>query len=323
MIVNRRDSRDITEHAEQELLKAFGLAGTEPLGMGTESRTYTLDDDRVLKIYADPAQRDALNTLQDFYSRLSAPDISWQLPHIHSITEHGELLAVIEQRIPGQPMEAFTTSSNPTLESLYLKTVAELGTVTLDPPLQRRMLLASPAEPSAPSGWNEFLTATVTAKLHRVLPALRHDLSGIDDRADQVLARLASQYRGPEGVIHGDIYPGNILMHDEDTVSGLIDFGTFTMIGDPLYDTATAASFYRMYEHDRTATRDRLLNTAASDLSAERRHDLYTYLLVNALLTCDLYPEPDTPLNTTGHYQWAAEILNTDTYWHHATESNS
>ncbi|MFE7720825.1 hypothetical protein ACFU44_17475 [Nocardia rhizosphaerihabitans] len=123
MIVHRRDSRDITGRTEQELLDVCGLSGAEPLGVGTESKTYALDDDRVLKIYADPAQHGALDTLQDFYSRLSAPDICWQLPHIDSITEHGDLLAVIEHRIPGQPMEAFTASSSPQLESLYLKTV--------------------------------------------------------------------------------------------------------------------------------------------------------------------------------------------------------
>ncbi|MCW2916398.1 MAG: aminoglycoside phosphotransferase family protein [Actinomycetia bacterium] len=41
-------------------------------------------------------------------------------------------------------------------------------------------------------------------------------------------------------MIHGDLYPGNILMRDRAAVSGVIDFGTFTMIGDPLYDVAAA-----------------------------------------------------------------------------------
>ncbi|RMI28448.1 aminoglycoside phosphotransferase family protein [Nocardia stercoris] len=314
-MINRRDSRDIPAEAEREVLSTYSLRDTDLLGSGTESKTYILDDKHVLKIYADPGQRAALEILQDFYDRLGHPDATWVLPHIDSITEHGELLAVVERRIPGQPMEHYCLTTGPEIEQLYLETVRDLGRTTITPPLDRRLLLPSPAEPPAGTDWHGFLTRTLESKLPPLLPVLQESVSGFEARAGGLLRHFALPYTGFETVIHGDLYPGNILMTDRETVSGIIDFGTFTMIGDPLYDLACACSFYRMYEPDHAEVRTRLLATAAGDLDGDRRRDLHAYVLVNALLTCDLYPEPDRPIERTGHFQWAVEILAADTHW--------
>lgn len=143
-----------------------------------------------------------------------------------------------------------------------------------------------------------------------MLTDLRRDVPAIDSITD----RLARPYAGPDGVIHGDLCPDNILVADG-RISAVIDFGTFTLLGYPLYDLAGACAYYRMYDDDRADVRNRLLGTAAQDLPADRRDDLADYLHVIALLSCDLYPEQDKHIRSTGYYQWAADVLNTPTDW--------
>ncbi|MFE6052819.1 hypothetical protein ACFQ6N_18850 [Kitasatospora sp. NPDC056446] len=42
---------------------------------------------------------------------------------------------------------------------------------------------------------------------------------------------------------------------------------------------------------------------------------LADYLQLIALLSCDLYPKQDLHIRETGHYRWAADVLNSQTGW--------
>lgn len=265
------------------------LIGT---GTGTEAKVYALDENRVLKIYAEPDRRTALETLRDFYDRLESSTLNYALPRIHDIHSHGDLLAVVERRIDGVPMQEYVTADAADIEELYLAAASALGTVTLDPPLGHHLLLASEDDAVEPENWHAFPIALITRKLPAVLSPLREDIPDIDNRVSALLAAFATAYDGPVGVIHGDLYPGNILMTGLQTVSGVIDFGTFTMIGDSLYDVASACGFYRMYDADHADVREHLLKRAADTLTPTRRPALTAFLLTGALLSCDLYPKP-------------------------------
>ncbi|MEY9948380.1 aminoglycoside phosphotransferase family protein [Kitasatospora sp. GAS1066B] len=314
-MITRRDSSSITEHAESKVLAAHGLTAANLLAAGTEARVYALSADRVLKIYADPDQRGALDTLADFYQRLDRASVPCALPLIQHIEQDGPLLAVTETRLPGNPMGDVLDLTAPESEATYLEAVTDLAGLRLTVPLGRRMLLTHPQQPDAgPGDWNAFLAELLHRKLPAVLPELEQDVPGIQDLAWRLLERLDVPYAGPEGVIHGDLYPDNLLV-SEGKVTAVIDFGTFTMIGDPLYDLAGACIYYRMYDSDRAEVRSRLLQRASSALTSPRQQQLTDYVHLIALLSCDLYPEPQAHIRTTGHYQWAADVLNSPTDW--------
>ncbi|MFI9787376.1 phosphotransferase family protein [Kitasatospora sp. NPDC051984] len=312
-MITRRDASSITADAESQLLAAQGLTPADLIAAGTEARVYALGHDQVLKIYADPDQLSALETIADLYRRFDRATVPFALPEIQSIEPHGSLLAVTETRLPGTPMGAALDLTDPATEHAYLAAVRDFTGLRLTTPLDRRMLLdADPAHQV--EDWHTFLLRLLAQKLPKVLPHLRLDVPAADSITDRLTARLARTYTGPDGVIHGDLYPDNILVADG-KVSGVIDFGTFTLFGDPLYDLAGACAYYRMYDEDRVDVRNRLLAAAAQDLPAERRDDLADYLHVIALLSCDLYPEQEKDIRETGHYQWAADVLNTPTDW--------
>ncbi|NNH76040.1 aminoglycoside phosphotransferase family protein [Nocardia uniformis] len=315
------DATTISTDSERELLRHYGLTGIQPLGVGTEAHVYALETDRVLKIYADRGQLEVFDTLRDFHDRLDTSAVPWTVPRIHDIARHGDLIAVVEDRVAGTTMDSHATGADDEpLEQLYLQTVQQMSKLMVNPPLGRRLLLPAPGSTGTRGNdWNEFITNTVSEKLRIVAPLLRRDIDDIDTRADCLLGRFSDRYDGPDAVVHGDLYPGNILMTDRATVTGIIDFGTFTMIGDPLYDLATACGFWRMYEPDHATVRNRLLDHASADLPAEQRRRLMDYLLIAALTTCDLYPEQARPIHDTGHYQWALGILTDNQYWYPTT----
>lgn len=315
------DASRISTDSERELLCRYGLNEIQPLGVGTEAHVYALETDRVLKIYANRGQFDAFDALRDFYDRLDTSAVPWSVPCIHTVARHGDLIAVVEDRVAGITMDSHATSTDDApLEQVYLQTVQQMSKVIVNPPLGRRRLLPAPGSAGTRGNdWNEFITDMVSDRMRTVAPLLRRDIGDIDTRAERLLGRFSDRYEGPDAVVHGDLYPGNILMTDRATVTGIIDFGTFTMIGDPLYDLATACGFWRMYQPDHATARHRLLDHAAADLPAENRRRLMDYLLIAALTTCDLYPEPNRPIHDTGHYQWARGILIDDQYWHLTT----
>ncbi|MFF2611730.1 phosphotransferase family protein [Kitasatospora sp. NPDC058046] len=313
-MITRRDVSSITDDAEQQLLAAHELTSSDLIATGTEARVYALGSDRVLKVYADPGQLQALASIADLYEHLDRATVPFSLPEIHSIEQHGTLLAVTETRLPGTPMGKAIDLNTPAAEEIYLAALHNFGGLRLTAPLGRRMLLDPDPTTHSGENWTAFLLRLLEQKLPTVLPNLRIDVPAVDSIADRLTARFAYPYTGPEGVIHGDLYPDNILVVDG-KIGAVLDFGTFTLFGDPLYDLAGACAYYRMYDDDRAAVRTRLLATASADLTPDRRADLADYLHLTALLSCDLYPEPDTHIRTTGHYQWAADVLNTPTDW--------
>jgi serine/threonine protein kinase len=275
---------------------------------------YAVDAGTVLKVYADPAQLGSLEVLRDFYARLRADDLSFELPLIHEITQEHDLLVVTERRINGTPMTEAQDKGVSGIEDIYLDTAILLNTVRVEPPLDRFMLLSHEYDGAA--DWHTFITAMIEKKLPDVSAHLSADVANFEHRAGLLLSRFAEPYRGEIRLIHGDIFPGNILMKSPSQVAGVIDFGTLTMPGDPAFDLASACGYYDMYGPENVATRDRLFAAAAARSDGADLESLTAYLLTVALVTCDLYPEQDVAIRDGGHYRWAAQILQDDGYWH-------
>lgn len=311
-VIHRRDVSGITAQAERDLLAAHHLNSADLIATGTEAKVYLLDAEQVLKVYADPdgTQAARLQTLRTFYDRLDRGRVPYVLPVIHSVEQHGSLLATREALLPGRPMGEVCDLTIPEAEALYLDAVTALGALPPPSGAGPRMLLAGPGTPGAePSlGWHPFLRRLLDTRIEAVHDILSADVPRIDTIVKDLHTLLDSPYTGPEAVVHGDLYPDNLLFAGG-SVSAVVDFGTFTMTGDPLYDVAGACVYYRQYEADRLTVWRRLLDQAADRTPAGRRHLLRAYAEIIAILTCDLYPENHRPIQATGHYQWAVTVL--------------
>ncbi|MEO7194987.1 MAG: aminoglycoside phosphotransferase family protein [Pseudonocardiaceae bacterium] len=316
-MVSRRNSADINQDEELRLLRAHGLSPAALLARGTEAHVYATGTDRVLKVYAGVDQADTLRTLQDFYSRLRLNGVGFALPVIHDITPGQDLLAVTEQRIAGSPIsERPEHGHDADLQAAYLDAVVGLGQARVEPAYDRVLLLAGQQQPGhQASDWHGFLRDMIRHQQQSLGLTLELDWPGAAAGVARLLALFSGRYVGRVGVIHGDLFPGNVLVDDNGTVTGIIDFGTFTMFGDPLYDLATACAYYNMYDSDQAHVRAKLLNQAAARVGDQARSRLQAYVLVAALLSCDLYPDPQVLIRQTGHWKWALSILNDPASW--------
>jgi len=155
-------------------------------------------------------------------------------------------------------------------------------------------------------------------KLERVSAYFQSSIDAFEARARELVTAIRQGQTAKLSIVHGDFFPGNVLVDDDLTqVSGVIDFGSFTLFGDYLLDVAGAFGFYQMYDPERFAIRRRMLPKILERLTDHEQPVFFRYLLANAILTSDLYaPTPDP--RDDGHFQWAAEIVANEEYWQRA-----
>jgi len=323
--INRADSQAIQAEARNKLLAEFGVSPDALVGRGSEAEVYALDEHTVLKLYAGLERLAHFETLQRFYDELDTSACEIPLPRILEIRPFDQLVALVETKLQGAPLEAVLTQVNEMnlhhVEDLYLDAVCALKTIKLSTPPKTYLLFDDNGSSAvATQSFATYYATLVAAKLATVgEPFAVYDPSFAVDAA----ALVAAIRTGPSvslTVVHGDFFPGNVLVNAEATqVTGIIDFGSYTLFGDHLLDLAGAFGFYQMYHPARRAIRQRLLPRVLARIEKAETARFFQYLLANAIVTSDLYltgsPHED------GHFRWAAEIVAEQEYWEHALSS--
>jgi aminoglycoside phosphotransferase (APT) family kinase protein len=93
------------------------------------------------------------------------------------------------------------------------------------------------------SSWSGYLLARMERCVGEAAGWLPGDVPGLAGIVETLRQRIAAMTAGPGALVHGDYFPGNVMMSDELRVSGVIDFGPLTVIGDPMMDLASAVMF--------------------------------------------------------------------------------
>lgn len=320
---------------KQAILAFYNLTSTNLLNQGMEAEVYAYGTDHVLKLYSRTASLERLRILQTFYKELERGALSYTLPQILEIHDHGEYIAVVEPRLPGHPLADIITGSAPNhiqiFFSTYVAATLELGQISM-PPATSRYKLFDEANLSerATGDWHAFLRRWLDAKLHTLAPFFERDVRDFPAKLRRMQALLDEPYIGAYRLIHGDIFPGNLLgvdggrwtvddtsnrlpstVHRPINISALLDFGLFTMYGDPLWDAATAWVFFDMYDELGVNARAQLLPVFLDQLGQDARERLYMYVLLYSLLSANTYAADCSD----GHYEWCVANLNTQEYW--------
>ncbi len=307
---------DISDSLRSDLLQHFGITPNHLLARGTEGEVYDYDAGHVLKLHASTATLATLQTLQQFYAGLDTGSISYAVPRIETIAELNGRLVTLERRREGRPMSDLLPSLNQTqLEQCmrtYLAAALEVQRIRLRQPLHQYRLFDEEGMSSTADGdWNRFLLRFLATRLREVEPYLARDVADFGAKVDRLRTALARPYMREYTLIHGDFWPGNLLVDAAGNVAALLDFGVLTMMGDYLFDIATSWVFFDMYDTLLGNARERYLAMVLDRLGEPVRGVLHCYVLLYSMISANFY----SSACEDGHYRWCVANLNNAMYW--------
>jgi aminoglycoside phosphotransferase (APT) family kinase protein len=223
------------------VIAAFGVTDADLLGSGWESTIYALGPTQILRIPRPEAGgEDQVRAQAMFTSNL--PQLPFAVPHVREISRIDGQLYVIEDRIEGQSMAALLPKLSGDRRAAALRAylaAAEAMSVATAPGEAFGDLLLD--QPRRCERWADYLTARVRkAAEDDALAAAVPGLAGIVERFNARLEAIPDPQRC---IVHGDIWPPNVMMNDALQVTGLIDFSFTTRIGDHIMDLAGACHF--------------------------------------------------------------------------------
>lgn len=227
----------------EDVLRAYGLTEANLLGEGWESRIYALGTDRILKIpHPDPGAETVVRAQQAF--ALSLPPLPFAVPRVREITHIGDTLITIEDRIPGRSLAeilpGLTGERRKLALAAYLAVAEAMAGVRWEGEYGDLLVPVPVRRPH----WGEYLAARLKDFADDAV--LAGDILDLGAIAGRLTARLLALPDPEKCVVHGDIWPPNVMMDDDLRVTGLIDFSFTTRVGDSLMDLAGAVYFLQI-----------------------------------------------------------------------------
>lgn len=301
---------------KERILQSYGISAQQHIASGMEADVYELNPATVLKLYANTVSLVHLTTLQHFYNALDSAAVTLSLPHIEQITVEDGVVVTIEKRLHGTRL----TDHLPSLASgqfelatrNYVAAAQEISHIRVQPDLDRYKLFDEDRHSRRTQGdWHTFLSRQIADKVLSLRPYFARDVTLFSTKLARINQILAQPYLGDYQLIHGDFFPGNLLVDETLKATALLDFGLMTMVGDPLFDIATGWVLFDMYDELNQGVRERLLPIVLEKLGEEVRGRLYRYVLIYSLLSANTY----SPTCEDGHYQWCVANLNEDMLW--------
>lgn len=303
-------------NTKSTILDEFNVSKSDFLGSGMEAEVYVYDNNKVLKLYNEMSDYNKQKILEDFYTNIDSSSLSYELPYIYEAFEEKGTLVTIEKLIEGSNMQSMLSEMNyeeqNKIMELYLNANIELKNVKVKSNLEGFTLFNdSQISLLKINSWFDLLKEIILSKQKELDPYFEKDVVNYDAKVNQLVEILSLGYEGEYSLIHGDFYPGNLIINKSGKVTGLIDFGLMTMYGDNLFDIAIGWVCFDMYNELNANIYERYLNIIISTLGEDVRKRLYFYVLIYSFISANFYSHNCED----GHYQWCLKNLNNLNYW--------
>ena len=243
----------------ESVLQHFGLTRERLLGSGGESSVYALDDARVLRIYAPSADRRYIDAVSAFYAELDDQSAGFHVPVVETVDALDGTLYAIEQRITGSSLAKQMPSLKGEHRRIalinYTRAVEAVHQLTKDAGSLFGEFLTP--EPLQRNRWSEFLSDRAELTLQRSRPRLDHDIPQLNKVLNVWKVQLSAldDVTQPQ-LVHGDYFPGNVMVDDQGQVIAVIDFSPMTVAGDPRMDFVGALIYLEVVEGYQSADSD-------------------------------------------------------------------
>lgn len=224
-----------------EVLSAAGVDRPILLGVGEEAWAFARSESEAIRIFPELSV-EFVEELAEMYGCLGKHQFSFECPRVYEVRTYNDVPYTIEKRLPGRPMPEVcrTLQGRPRRQALqgYMAALAELGTLEVDGPFGG---LIPSSVWSTSDTWEQFLQHELAVSVQQV----QSRFSQVVPDFGELVYRMKSSFSGVfrwdlTSLVHGDAYPGNILVDDAGQIVSVLDFGRHSLLGDPRLDVAIA-----------------------------------------------------------------------------------
>lgn len=287
-------------------LRRHGYSPADILGVGMEGTVIDLSGGTVAKVWHSRSRND-LDALLEFGLALDAAPIPFATAGALELLDDDGSLITIERKVDGLPLRSAAQQDPPVAgirEARIMGDVLAGLSGASDPRLGSLPVL--PGEPAIGSGvgFGPALARLVERRFTVTKSRLREHVPDIDLLAELLVSELrALPIPARASLIHGDLVPANVLVAGNE-VSGVLDFGFLTMLGDAQFDAAITACVFDMYGVNARRSEDFLTEY----FRVRFDHDERTYVLYRgayAIITHAVFGDD----LSDGHFAWCVRML--------------
>lgn len=232
------------------ILDQYGVTPDDELGHGGEAHVYALDAHRVLRVHHHEAAAHATR-IGELYARLDRAAVPFALPEVLEVHGDGEVSWSVERRLEGRSLDAVIGQvrgdDRARVLTAYVDGAAAFGALGVPADWSGGCGELFTEEQLQTDRWGDLLAARLGLQLDRARPVL----DGVVPMLERVRTRILGEARleagGGSALVHGDWFPGNVLVGDDLQVSAAIDLGWLTVVGAADHDVRSAVVFFEVH----------------------------------------------------------------------------
>jgi len=225
------------------VLKKFGLTEEQLLGQGSGSRVFEVDATNILRIYRPETSIEYVDSLMKFYQTSDSSKTSFDLPKIFDFGTHDGHLFSVENKLDNNLEQAISFLKGEqritALEEFTQASGAIKDIEVIDKTFYGEII---GAEPLQKNSWPEYLLCRVEKSLQTSYKHFLEDVPNFKNILNSWQEQV-SELPDPERyLVHGDYFPGNVIIDVNGRLNTIIDFSNRSLIGDWRIDPIIAFS---------------------------------------------------------------------------------
>ncbi|MEX0896354.1 MAG: aminoglycoside phosphotransferase family protein [Patescibacteria group bacterium] len=312
------NSQQGSENYSQILKDEFSITEAVLLTKGMQSVVFDVTDGTLAKLYKKTKHTPDFKLLQNFYSTLDTSRVQFEVPHIIAIHESKTHILVIEAKLPGRSLErsSLQALSERELKAFipnYVDTLFSIRLVHSSLIQEAELLIESDQFfVTKSASWKELIQKSIVAKDQAIGNVFNQDVIEYSSKLEMLRSYFTAQEYDKPQLIHGDYFPGNMLVDEKYQITSMLDFGTLTTKGDYLFDIATGWQFADMYREVSVLNLNALIFAHIQErLQSDELSRVHAYLLFYSLISANMY----SASRDDGHYVWCVENWNNTEHW--------
>jgi Ser/Thr protein kinase RdoA (MazF antagonist) len=254
------------------ILQRHGVSAADELGRGGEAHVYALDEHRVLRVHRQESA-DHVRRIGELYASLDPAAVPYSLPEVLDVHSDGEGSWSIERRLPGRPLDAIIDGlrgdERARALAAYVDGAAAFAALGLPTGWPGGCGELFTDEGLHAERWGDLLADRLGLQLDRARPLLDGVVPALHAVRLRLLGEARLQPGGGDCLVHGDWFPGNVLLDDDLRVSAAIDLGWLTVVGPRDHDVRSAVAFFDVRPWARPGDAEVLLAAATRHLGLD------------------------------------------------------